>query len=54
MSKSDAMSEPAWTCDDVTLLFEVLFDLKTLLAKIVELIEGRDDDGMEEEEADEP
>jgi len=54
MSKSDVMSKPAWTRDDVTLLFEVLFDLKTLLAKFAEFIEGGDDDGMEEEEADDP
>jgi hypothetical protein len=45
------MSEPAWERNDTKLLFEVLFDLKSLLAKIVALIESGDDDGMEEEEA---
>ena len=50
------MSEPAVNRDDdVKLLFEVLFDIKALLARIVEFFEGGDGDGEEEEEeADEP
>ena len=47
------MSEPAWDGPKVQVLFEVLFDLRALLARLVELGEG-DDDGGEEEEADEP
>ncbi|HSF61854.1 MAG TPA: hypothetical protein VLA69_09180 [Gaiellaceae bacterium] len=38
---------------DVKLLFEVLFDVKALLARLVEYVVGRADDGEEEEEADE-
>ncbi len=34
------MREPAVNRDDVKLLFEVLFDIKGLLARIVEFIEG--------------
>lgn len=49
------MSEPAVRRDDVKLLFEVLFDMKALLAQIVEFFEGGDGDGEEEEEeTDEP
>ena len=33
-------------------LFETLFDLRTLLARLVTLVEGGDDDGEEEEEDD--
>jgi hypothetical protein len=41
--------------DDTKLLFEVLFDIRTLLAQLVEYVNGGDDDGgEEEEEADEP
>jgi hypothetical protein len=46
------MPEPAWSADDTKLLFEVLFDMKALLAEIVDLLEGGEDDG-EAEEADE-
>jgi hypothetical protein len=52
MSDPDAMPELGWNPDDTKLLFEVLFDMKTLLAEIVDLLEGGDDDG-EAEEADE-
>ena len=45
------MSEPAWERSDTKLPSEVLFDLESLLAKIVAFIEGGDDDGMAEEEA---
>jgi len=38
----------------VTLPFEVLFDMRTLLARILEFLEGGEGDGEEEEEADEP
>jgi hypothetical protein len=38
----------------VEVLFKVLFDMKLLLARIVQFLEGGDDDGEEEEEADEP
>ncbi|HUF02335.1 MAG TPA: hypothetical protein VMN35_07915 [Gaiellaceae bacterium] len=48
------MSEPAFDHDDTRLLFEVLFDMKALLARLVEYVEGGDDDGEEEEAADEP
>jgi hypothetical protein len=48
------VSEPAFDHDDTRLLFEVLFDIKRLLAQIVDFIEGGDEDGEEEEEADEP
>jgi hypothetical protein len=48
------VSGPAWDKSDTKLLFELLFDLKALLAKIAPFVEGGDDDGMEEEEADEP
>ena len=47
------MPEPAFDRDDTTLLFEVLFDIKALLARLVEHVVGGDDDGEEEEEADE-
>ena len=42
------MSEPEITRDDVRLLFQVLFDMKVLLAEIVKLLGGND--GEEEEE----
>lgn len=45
------MQEPAFDRDDTTLLFEVLFDIKALIAKLVELVEGGDD-GREEAEED--
>ncbi len=49
------MSEPAWDRDNVKLLFEVLFDIRRLLAQLVDFVEGGDDDGGEEaEETDEP
>jgi hypothetical protein len=50
------MSEPAFTRDDTTLLFEALFDIKALLARLVDYVVGGDDDGgeEEEEETDEP
>ena len=49
------VSEAEFNRDDVTLLFEVLFDMKALLAQIVDLFEGGDgDDEEEEEETDEP
>lgn len=51
VGEPDCVQEPVVNRDDVKLLFEVLFDLKSLLAKIVALIEGGDDDGMEEEKA---
>jgi hypothetical protein len=47
------MEERAFDHDDATLLFEVLFDIKALLARLVELVVGGDDDGEEEEETDE-
>ena len=53
LGERGCMQEPPVNRDDVKLLFEVLFDIKALLATIVELIEGGDDDGLEEEEADE-
>jgi hypothetical protein len=40
--------------DDAKLLFEVLFDIKALLARLVDYVVGGDDGGEEEEEADEP
>jgi hypothetical protein len=41
--------------DDAKLLFEVLFDIKVLLAQLVDYVVGGDEDGgEEEEEADEP
>jgi hypothetical protein len=41
--------------DDRKLLFEVLFDIRRLLAQLVDFVEGGDDDGGEEaEETDEP
>ena len=41
--------------DDRKLLFEVLFDIKALLARLVDYVVGGDDDGGEEaEETDEP
>jgi hypothetical protein len=49
------VSEQAFDHDDTTLLFEVLFDMKALLAQIADLMKGGDDDGgEEEEETDEP
>jgi hypothetical protein len=36
--------------DDTKLLFEVLFDMRALLADIVEALKGGEDDGEEEEE----
>jgi hypothetical protein len=43
------------TDDDAKLLFEVLFDIKALLAQLVDYVVGGGDDGEEEEEAtDEP
>jgi hypothetical protein len=49
------VEQPAFSRDDTTLLFEVLFDIKKLLALLVEYVEGGEDDGgEEEEEADEP
>jgi hypothetical protein len=39
--------------DNARLLFEVLFDIKALLARLVYAVEGGDDDGEEEEETDE-
>ena len=47
------MPESAFTNDDAKLLFEVLFDIKVLLARIAVLLGGGGDDGEEEEEADE-
>jgi hypothetical protein len=47
------VSEP-FDREDVTLLFQVLFDIKALLARLVEFVVGGEDDGEEEEEADEP
>ena len=44
------MPDPAWIKADTTLLFEVLFDVKRLLAKLVEYVEGGEDDEEEEEE----
>lgn len=38
--------------EDRTLLFEVLFDLRALLARLVALVEGGDENGEEEEEGD--
>ena len=52
--QADSVSEPVFDRDDATLLFEVLFDIKALLARLVEYVVGGDDDGEEEEEADEP
>ena len=47
------MSEPTFDRDDVTLLFEALFDIRRFLAVIVSAIEGGEDDDGEEEEEDE-
>jgi hypothetical protein len=52
-AQSHGMEERAFDHDDATLLFEVLFDIKALLARLVELVVGGDDDGEEEEETDE-
>jgi hypothetical protein len=38
--------------DDRALLFVVLFDLRALLARLVALVAGGEDDGREEEEED--
>ena len=46
------MSERAFDREDTKLLFEVLFDIKRLIADILMVVEGGEDDG-EEEEADE-
>ena len=46
----DAVSEPAFDEDDKRLLFEVLFDLRALLDRLVASVEGGDDDGEEEED----
>jgi hypothetical protein len=43
------VAEPAFDHDDTKLLFEVLFDIKKLLADILTSLEGGDDDGEEEE-----
>lgn len=49
------MEERALYEDDRTLLFEVLFDIRRLLAQLVDFVEGGDDDdGEEAEETDEP
>ena len=41
--------------EDTRVLFEVLFDIRTLLAQLVEYVIGGDEDGGEEaEETDEP
>ena len=49
------VEERAYTDDDAKLLFEVLFDIKVLLAQLVDHVVGGDDDGgEEEEETDEP
>lgn len=45
------VSEPEIDRDEVKVLFEVLFDMKVLLAEIVRLLGGGD--GEEEEEEDE-
>jgi hypothetical protein len=47
------MSESAFDQDDTKLLFEVLFDVRALLAAILDALEGGDADGEEAEEADE-
>jgi hypothetical protein len=48
------MEERTFDDDDAKLLFEVLFDIKALLAGLVDYVVGGDDDGEEEEEVDEP
>ena len=48
------MDQAAFDREDATLLFEVLFDIKALLAQLDDYVVGGDDDGGEEEEADEP
>jgi hypothetical protein len=46
------MSEPAFDREDTTLLFEALFDIRGLLARLVAFVEGGEEDGEEEEEED--
>ena len=43
-----AVSEPAFDHDDTRLLFEVLFDIKRLLADILTFLQGGEDDCEEE------
>jgi hypothetical protein len=43
------MTEHAFDHEDTRLLFEVLFDIKKLIADILTSLEGGDDDGEEEE-----
>jgi hypothetical protein len=47
--QAEGVSERAFDREDTRLLFEVLFDIKRLIADILMVIEGGDDDGEEEE-----
>jgi hypothetical protein len=44
------VSEPTFDHDDTQLLFEVLVDIRALLARLVRYVEGGDDDVEEEKE----
>jgi hypothetical protein len=48
------VSEQPFDAEDRRLLFEVLFDIRALLARLVDYVEGGDGDGEEEEQGPEP
>jgi hypothetical protein len=49
------VAERAFDEKETRVLFEVLFDIRALLARLVDYVVGGDDgDGEEEKEADEP
>ena len=49
------VAERTFDREDVRLRFEVLFDIKRLLAQLLDYVESGEDDGEEEEEeTDEP
>jgi hypothetical protein len=48
------MSGAEWNDDDRAVLFAVLFDIRALLSRLIEFVEGGDDGEEEAEEEEDP